>query len=84
LRLALKNLREQLASLPDNAIVVFNSDGSVFSIRCDKKLIAFPGEGPPWTVCFNVDAKVLHRQPKRLMREYISISVWDSRIQFDS
>lgn len=83
LRLALKKLHEQLASLPDSAIVVFSFDGSVFSIRCDKKLIAFPGEGPLWTVCFKMEARTLRRQPKRLMREYIDVSVWESRIRFE-
>jgi hypothetical protein len=52
LRLALKTLGERLASLRDNGIVVFSFDGSVFSVRCDKKVIAFAGEGLPWTVCF--------------------------------
>lgn len=45
LRLALKSLREHLASLPDNAGVVFSFDGSVLFIRFDKKVIALPGEG---------------------------------------
>jgi hypothetical protein len=61
LRLALKTLGKHLASLPDDGIVVFSFDGSVFSIRCDKKVIAFPGEGLPWTVCFKVEAKTLRR-----------------------
>jgi hypothetical protein len=47
LRLALKTLGEHLASLPDRSIIVFSFDGSVFSIRCDNKVIAFPGEGLP-------------------------------------
>jgi hypothetical protein len=84
LRLALKNLREQLASLHDDAIVDFGFDGAVFSIRCDTKVIAFPGEGVRWTVRFRVEAKTLRRQPKRLMREHIGVSIWDSRIRFDS
>jgi hypothetical protein len=84
LRLALKTLGQHLASLPDNSTVAFSFDGSVFSIRCDKKVIAFPGEGLPWTVCFRAEAKTLHRLPKRLMREYIDLSVWDSRMRFGS
>jgi hypothetical protein len=84
LRLALKNLSEQLVSLPDKAIVAFSFDGAVFAIRCETKVIAFPGEGLPWTVRFRVQAKTLRRQPKRLMREDISVSVWESRIRFGS
>jgi hypothetical protein len=59
-------------------------DGAVFSVRGGTKVIAFPGEGLPWTVRFRVQAKTLRRQPKRLMREDISVSVWESRIRFDS
>jgi hypothetical protein len=83
LRLARKNLREHLGSLPDNAIVVFSFDGTVFSIHCDTRVIAFSGEGPPWTVCFRVEAKTLRQESKRrLMREYIGVSIWNSRIEF--
>lgn len=83
LRLARKNLREHLGSLPDNAIVVFSFDGAAFSIRCDTKLIVFPGDGSPWTVCFRVEAKTLRQESKRrLMREYIGVSIWNSRIEF--
>jgi|SRR6516165_9729434 hypothetical protein len=82
LRLALKNLCGQVASLPDNAIVVFGFDGAVFSIRCDTKLIAFPVEGAPWTVCFRVEARTIRQQSKRRhMRERIGISIWKSRIE---
>jgi hypothetical protein len=84
LRLALETLGEHLASLPDDGIVVFSFDGSVFSIRCDKKVIAFPGEGLPWTVCFRVEARTLRRSPRRLMREHIDVSIWESRIRFGS
>jgi hypothetical protein len=83
LRLARKNLREHLGSLPDNAIVVFSFDGTVFSIRCDTKLIVFPAEGLPFTVCFRVEAKTLRQELKRrLMRGYIGVSIWNSRIKF--
>ena len=83
LRLARKSLREHLGSLADSAIVVFSFDGAVFSIRCDTKLIVFPGEGSPWTVCFRVEAKTLRQERKRrLMSEHIGISIWNSRIEF--
>lgn len=83
LRLALKTLGEHLASLPDDGIVVFSFDGSVFSIRCDNKVIAFPGEGLPWAVCFKVRAGELRRLPKRLMHDHIALSIWQSRLAID-
>jgi len=79
-RLALKSLSGHLASLPDNAGVVFSFDGSVLSIRCEGKVVALPGEGPPWAVRFSVEAGHLRRLPKRLMSERINVSIWESRI----
>lgn len=84
LRLALKVLGKHAAALPDGATVIFRFDGSVFYIRSEKKVIAFPGEGPPWAVSFRVEAKLLRRAPKRIMREQIAVSVWEARIRFDS
>jgi hypothetical protein len=80
LRLALKTLGEYLAALSDNSSIVFSFDGSVLTIRFDKKVIALPGEGSPWTVRFRVEARTLRRLPKRLMREDIGVSIWESRI----
>lgn len=84
LRLALKVLGKHAAALPDGGTVIFWFDGSVFYIRSEKKVIAFPGEGPPWAVSFRVEAKLLRQAPKRIMREQIAVSVWESRIRFDS
>jgi hypothetical protein len=80
LRLALKTLGEYLAALSDDAGIVFSFDGSVFSIRVDKKLIALPAEGSPWTVRFKVETRDLRRLPKRLVHEGIGVSIWESRI----
>jgi|ERR1700676_3298826 len=80
LRLALKTLGEYLASSSDNAGIVFSFDGSVLSIRFDKKVIALPGEGSPWTVRLRVEARSLRHLPKRLMRKDIGVSIWESRI----
>jgi hypothetical protein len=84
LRLVLKTLAEHVAALPDESIVAFQFDGSIFSIRSEKRLIVVPGEGRPWTVLFRADAKALRPRPKRFMRESISVSLWESRIRFDS
>jgi hypothetical protein len=80
LRLALRTLGEYLASLPDNVGIVFSFDGSVLSIRIDKKVIALPGEGSPWAVRFRVEARNLRRLPKRLMRGAIGVSICESGI----
>ncbi|SRR6266436_1897323 len=80
LRLALKTLGEQVSSLPDSAAVLFSFDGSVLFIRCESKVVALPGEGAPWAVRFSVEAGHLRRLPKRLMRDCIDVSIWESRL----
>ena len=84
LRLALKKLAEHLTLLADDVDVVFGFDGSVLSIRCDGKVIALGGEGPPWTVRFRVAANALRRLPKRLMRDHVGLSIWESRLTLGS
>jgi hypothetical protein len=80
LRLALRTLGEYLAPLSDDAGIVFRFDGSVLSIRLNEKVIALPGEGSPWAVCFRVEARTLRQLPKRLMRKEINVSIWESHI----
>jgi hypothetical protein len=84
LRLALRTLGEHLPSLSGRASIVFSFDGSVLSIRFDKKVIAFPGEGSPWAVRFRVEARTLRRLPKRLLCERIGVSIWESHITLGS
>jgi hypothetical protein len=80
LRLALTTLGEYIAALSDDASIVFSFDGSVLTIRLDKKVIALPGEGSSWTVSFRVEAGTLRRLPKRLTREDIGVYIWGSHI----
>ncbi len=80
LRLALKTLGEYLVSLSDDAGIVFGFDGSVFYIRCDKRVLALPDEGLPWAVRFRVEARTLRHLPKRLTRDHIGVSIWESRL----
>jgi hypothetical protein len=75
-----KTLGEYLASLSDDAGIVFSFDGSVFYIRCDKKVLALPAEGWPWAVRFKVEARTLRHLPKRLTRDHIGVSIWESRL----
>jgi len=80
LRLAPKTLAKYIAPLSDNAGIVFRLDGSLLSIRLNKKVIALPAEGSPWAVCFRVGARTLRRLPRRLIREDIGVSIWESHI----
>jgi hypothetical protein len=79
-RLALKGLRQQLSSLPDQEAIAFSFDGSVLFIRCCDKVIALPGEGVSWAVGFRVAAEKLRRLPKRFRHEQVDVSIWQSRI----
>jgi hypothetical protein len=80
LRLALKTLAKYIAPLSDNDGIVFRFDGSVLSIRLNKKVIALPAEGSPWAVCLRVEARTLRRLPRRLMRADKDVSIWESHI----
>jgi hypothetical protein len=80
LRLALKTLADYALILPDDACVLFTFDGSVFASKCDGKVIALACEGASWGVSFKAQVGALRRLPKRLMREDIGISIWESSI----
>jgi hypothetical protein len=80
LRLALRTLSEYLVCESDNTGIVFSFDGSVLSIRVDKKVIALAGEGSTWAVRFRVEAKTLRRLPKRLTSDQVGVSIWESRL----
>ncbi len=82
-RLALKTLDEHLSLLPDSATVIFSFDGFMLSIRVDGNVVALPGEGLPWVVRFKMNAGQLRHLPKRLMRECIYLSIWESRLTID-
>lgn len=81
LRLALRTLSQQLSCLPDQTPVLFSFDGFVLFIRCGEGVIALPGEGMPWTVRFKVTAEKLRRMPKRIRRERVDVSIWQSHIR---
>ena len=83
LRLALKTLGEHLASASIDNSALFSFDGSILSIRLDGKVVALPGDGLPWTVCFNVQGRKLRHFPKRFMQEHIEVSIWESRLSID-
>ena len=78
--MALNTLAEHLSTLPDEAKVIFGFDGSVFSIRSDGEVVALAGQGTPWTVSFHVRVGALRHLPRRLMRERIEVSMWESHI----
>jgi hypothetical protein len=81
LRLALKTLSQYLAASADPTPVSFSFDGSVLSIRCDGRVVAFPADGLTWIVHFTVQGGKLRRVPKRFMHEHIEVSIWESRLK---
>jgi hypothetical protein len=81
LRLALKTLAVQIASVGDEVPVVVNFENGVLSVQCAGKKIALPAEGTSWPQQFTIPAGNLRQLPKRLAREEISVSVWDSGLR---
>jgi hypothetical protein len=79
-RLAFKKLAKRLADLDDDVPVSFGFDSGVMTIRCDGTVIAMPADGRSWARCYSVQAGALRKLPKRLMKETVGFSVWDSAI----
>jgi hypothetical protein len=79
-RVALKTLAEQLENIDDDTPVMFRFDGHVLTISCAGRTIAMAAEGQPWTQPHSIRAGALRRLPKRLMREVVEVSVWDSAL----
>lgn len=80
LRVALKSLGKILTTADDEAEVVFGFDGAVLTIRCVGKIVAMSGEGTPWRRHYTIPAEKLRNLPKRLMREWLEVSVWEGRL----
>ncbi|HEV8363085.1 MAG TPA: hypothetical protein VGQ52_06180 [Gemmatimonadaceae bacterium] len=79
-RLALKKLHQQLASVSPDATVTVSFDGTVLTMRCEKTVIAVSANGSPWTQKYEIRAGALEPLPKRLMRDPVDVSVWNSTL----
>lgn len=80
-RLALKTLADQLGNVDDDTAVTIQFDGSVLTFRCAEKTIPMVADGLAWTVLYSIRAGALRRLPKRLMRERVEVSIWDSTLR---
>lgn len=78
MKLALKSLAEHLTTVDAETPVDFSFDGSVLTIRCAAKVCVTPAKGQAWNQVFSMPAGKLHGLPKRLMRDPIEVSVWQS------
>jgi len=84
-RMSLRKLSEAVAGLDDEAVIIFQFDGEVLSIRCaSTTLIAMPASGKRWPMRYSLKAKQLRYLPKRLMREMVTFAVWDSALTIGS
>jgi hypothetical protein len=80
LRVALKTLADNLATVSDETAVKLGFNDGVLMIRCGGKVVALPGEGLPWPKYYTILAGTLRHLPKRLMRERIEVSVWNEQL----
>lgn len=79
-KVALKTLAENLTAVRADSIVEFGFDGAVLRIRAGDKVVALPGEGPAWSKTYGITAENLRLLPKRLMRQIVEVSVWESKL----
>ena len=80
LRLALKSLTELVAKADDAAEVEFGFDGSVLTIRCCGEIVPMAANGKAWGAQFVIPAEKLRYLPKRLMQDYVEVSVRKGRL----
>jgi hypothetical protein len=78
MKLAIKTLTEQLASVDAETPVNLSFDGNVLTIRCADTVCVTPAIGQAWDQAFSVPAEKLNWLPKRLMRDPIEVCVYDS------
>jgi hypothetical protein len=83
LRLALKSLAKRIASLADEAPVLFAFQTGVFYIEVGGEAIVMAAKGEGWPYPVTVLAGKLRNLPKRFMHDTILISVWDSSLLID-
>ncbi|MFH1821850.1 MAG: hypothetical protein ABH852_05380 [Methanobacteriota archaeon] len=80
MRVALKELKDIIATVDDEHEVVFGFDEAVLTIRCAGKILAMPGEGIPWAKHYRIRTGELRNLPKRLMTDRLGVSVWKTRL----
>ena len=83
-RAARKTLRETLVVVDEDTEVIFSFVDGVLTIRCDDEVVAFPAEGRSWSKRYSLPAGKFNPLPKRLMREYIEVSVWRGKLTIGS
>lgn len=80
-RVALRKLAEIVAGAADESQVMLAFDGEVLKMRCMDGLVAVPARGTAWGTRYAVRAGQLRALPKRLMREWIEFSIWESALR---
>lgn len=80
LKLALRSLARYLTNIEDTELLEVAFDGDVLSFRLPGNQIVLAAKGAPWKSRFSIPAGKLRRLPKRIMSEYVEVSVWRSRL----
>jgi hypothetical protein len=81
LRLALKTLSIQIASMPDDMPVEFEFKDGVLSIRCNGNTMVTAATGASWPDQVTVQVRELRTLPKRLMSKEICLLVEASHLK---
>lgn len=76
-RVAVKKLRKLAASAKKENLAEFSFDGEVFRINACGSVLIMPAQGMPWGRIYSITASELDFLPKRLMRETISVDIWN-------
>lgn len=81
LKIACKDLRLWAEEAGPSDAAVFSFDGNILSVTAAEMApIAMPATGAAWGKSFAVRREDLAHLPRRIMRDLVSVGVWDGRL----
>lgn len=83
-RIVLRKLGEAIEAASDEAQVILHFDGQILRVWFEDQVIPAPASGDAWRSRFALSVGRLRRLPKRLMRSFVHISIWEESLSIGS
>lgn len=84
LRPAIKKLREVSSNADPSDVTQISFDGEILRFRSGDVSVLIGASGTRWTESYAVCTRQLDGLPRRLMQEWIDVSIWDGRMTIGS
>lgn len=82
-RVAAKKIRTRASSANADDTIAVRFDGKILSFDMPNGLLVMPAIGKAWDMTYLIQLSLLSRLASRIMRETVSLSVWENQIRFD-